>query len=220
MINKNNETGKVFYTEIRLNPPKIRVEFNFQWIFLNVSSILGQEFAEIPQNSCKNNFLLNLLSFSRVLERFFFRKSPKSHKFRVEFHFRWIFPSFSAILGCFFHQEFAYLYFRNLPLPHNDPSNIPDPYVKLYLLPDRHKESKRKTQVMKDNCNPVYDEQFEYVISPGDVNTKKLEVSICTQKGWLSTGGNVMGQVYLTLSDFDLTQTVSGWYDLLPVHRD
>ncbi|XP_039297244.1 extended synaptotagmin-2 isoform X2 [Nilaparvata lugens] len=33
----------------------------------------------------------------------------------------------------------------NLPL--KDPTNIPDPYVKLYLLPDRSKESKRKTEV-------------------------------------------------------------------------
>lgn len=37
------------------------------------------------------------------------------------------------------------LFFRNLP--QKDPSNIPDPYVKLYLLPDRAKETKRKTEV-------------------------------------------------------------------------
>ena len=30
-----------------------------------------------------------------------------------------------------------------------DPSNIPDPYVKLYLLPGRSKESKRRTVVVK-----------------------------------------------------------------------
>jgi hypothetical protein len=28
-----------------------------------------------------------------------------------------------------------------------DPANIPDPYVKLYLLPERAKDSKRKTEV-------------------------------------------------------------------------
>ncbi|CAG2053038.1 unnamed protein product, partial [Timema podura] len=32
----------------------------------------------------------------------------------------------------------------NLPL--RDPANIPDPYVKLYLLPERSKDSKRKTE--------------------------------------------------------------------------
>lgn len=38
-----------------------------------------------------------------------------------------------------------YLYHRNIPL--KDPTNIPDPYVKLYLLPGRAKDSKRKTAV-------------------------------------------------------------------------
>lgn len=35
--------------------------------------------------------------------------------------------------------------FSHLPL--KDPSDIPDPYVKLYLLPERNKDVKRKTQV-------------------------------------------------------------------------
>ncbi|RLU26666.1 hypothetical protein DMN91_000463 [Ooceraea biroi] len=108
----------------------------------------------------------------------------------------------------------------NLPLPQNDPHNIPDPYVKLYLLPDRHKETKRKTAVMKDNCNPIFDEQFEYVISQGDLATRVLEVSVCTQKGWLSTGGNVMGQVHVKLSEIDVSKAITSWYDLQPEIKD
>lgn len=107
-------------------------------------------------------------------------------------------------------------YFSNLPLPLNDPSNIPDPYVKLYLLPDRHKETKRKTAVLKDNCNPVYDEQFEYVVSQGDLNERVLEVSVCTQKAWLSSSNNIMGQVRINLSEIDVTQAFTNWYDLMP----
>lgn len=108
----------------------------------------------------------------------------------------------------------------NLPLPQNDPHNIPDPYVKLYLLPDRHKETKRKTAVMKDNCNPTFDEQFEYVVSQGDLNTRILEVSVCTQKGWLSTGSNVMGQLHLKLSEIDISKAITTWYDLQPEIKD
>lgn len=108
----------------------------------------------------------------------------------------------------------------NLPLPQNDPHNIPDPYVKLYLLPDRHKETKRKTAVIKDNCNPVFDEQFEYVVSQADLNSRTLEVSVCTQKGWLSTGSNVMGQLHLNLSEFDATKSCTCWYDLQPETKD
>ncbi|XP_011062430.1 PREDICTED: LOW QUALITY PROTEIN: extended synaptotagmin-2 [Acromyrmex echinatior] len=108
----------------------------------------------------------------------------------------------------------------NLPLPQNDPHNIPDPYVKLYILPDKHKETKRKTAVIKDNCNPQFDEQFEYVVSQGDLNTRVLEVSVCTQKGWLSTGSNVMGQVHLKLSEINISKTVTSWYDLQPEIKD
>ncbi|EFN72622.1 Extended synaptotagmin-2 [Camponotus floridanus] len=108
----------------------------------------------------------------------------------------------------------------NLPLPQNDPHNIPDPYVKLYLLPDRHKETKRKTAVMKDNCNPTFDEQFEYVVSQGDLNTRILEISVCTQKGWLSTGSNVMGQLHLKLSEIDISKAITTWYDLQPEIKD
>ncbi|XP_044595358.1 extended synaptotagmin-2 isoform X1 [Cotesia glomerata] len=104
----------------------------------------------------------------------------------------------------------------NLPLPLNDPSNIPDPYVKLYLLPDRHKETKRKTAVLKDNCNPIYDEQFEYIVSQGDLNERILEISVCTQKAWLSSSNNIMGQVRINLSEIDVTQAFTNWYDLMP----
>ena len=119
-------------------------------------------------------------------------------------------------------SSFGKIFFlhRNLPLPPNDPHNVPDPYVKLYLLPDRHKETKRKTAVMKDNVNPIYDEQFEYVVSQGDLNTRVLEISVCTQKAWLSTGSNVMGQIYLNLSDMDITRATTSWYDLMPEMKD
>ncbi|PSN49953.1 hypothetical protein C0J52_18192 [Blattella germanica] len=80
-------------------------------------------------------------------------------------------------------------------LPQTDPTNIPDPYVKLYLLPERAKDSKRKTETMKDNCNPIYDETFEYVLSQGELNSRQLEVSVVTRKGWFSSQSPVMGQV-------------------------
>ncbi|XP_014274129.1 extended synaptotagmin-2-B isoform X2 [Halyomorpha halys] len=99
----------------------------------------------------------------------------------------------------------------NLPL--KDPSNIPDPYVKLYLLPERSKDSKRKTETVKDNCNPVYDETFEYVISQGELSTRQLEVTVLTQKTWKSP---VMGQVIINLAELDLNTAVTAWYDLQP----
>lgn len=110
--------------------------------------------------------------------------------------------------------------FSNLPLPSNDQSNVPDPYVKLYLLPDRHKDTKRKTAIVKDNCNPIFDEQFEYTVSQGDINTRTLELSVCTQKGWLSTGNHCIGQTLIKLSEIDFTQSFTNWYDLQPESKD
>lgn len=81
----------------------------------------------------------------------------------------------------------------NIPL--RDPSSIPDPYVKLYLLPGRSKESKRKTSIIKDNCNPVYDASFEYLISIAELRHTALEVTVCTQKGFLSSGSPIIGMV-------------------------
>ncbi|CAH1990506.1 unnamed protein product [Acanthoscelides obtectus] len=99
-------------------------------------------------------------------------------------------------------------------LPHKDPSSIPDPYVKLYLLPERSKDSKRKTQVVKDNCNPAFEEAFEYVINQRDLGGKKLEVTVCTQKQVFYSSGNVLGQVIIDLGKVDLAQPYSSWFDL------
>ncbi|XP_063707613.1 extended synaptotagmin-2 isoform X3 [Culicoides brevitarsis] len=106
----------------------------------------------------------------------------------------------------------------NIPL--KDPSNIPDPYVKLYLLPGRAKESKRKTNVVKDNCDPVYDATFEYIISPAEMNNSELEVTVCTQKGFLG-GSPVIGMVKVPLGNPEVynAQGITTWYDLLHEHK-
>lgn len=74
-------------------------------------------------------------------------------------------------------------------------NSIPDPYVKLYLLPGRAKETKRKTMVVKDSCNPVYDVPFDYFLSPAELSNTELEVTVATQKGFLSGGSPVIGMV-------------------------
>lgn len=41
-------------------------------------------------------------------------------------------------------------------------SAMTDGFVKCYLLPDKSSSSKRKTKVVKNNCNPVWGEAFTY----------------------------------------------------------
>ncbi|XP_031626482.1 extended synaptotagmin-2 isoform X3 [Contarinia nasturtii] len=103
----------------------------------------------------------------------------------------------------------------NIPL--KDPSNVPDPYVKCYLLPARSKESKRKTIIVKDSCDPVYDATFEYIISSAELKNTELEVTVATQKGFLSGGSPIIGMLKLPLDDADITtQGISNFYDLQP----
>ncbi|XP_037892233.1 extended synaptotagmin-2 isoform X3 [Glossina fuscipes] len=106
----------------------------------------------------------------------------------------------------------------NIPL--RDPTNIPDPYVKLYLLPGRSKESKRKTVVVKDNCNPVYDATFEYLISMAELMQSELEVTVCTQKGFLLGGSPIIGMLKISLNETDIIENgLNSWFDLQPEQK-
>ncbi|XP_023313110.1 extended synaptotagmin-2-like isoform X2 [Anoplophora glabripennis] len=54
-------------------------------------------------------------------------------------------------------------------------------YVKVYLLPERNKDVKRKTGVMHSS-NATFDERFEYLVPQGELNSKKLEISVIEEK--------------------------------------
>ncbi|KAK4310041.1 hypothetical protein Pmani_018372 [Petrolisthes manimaculis] len=101
-------------------------------------------------------------------------------------------------------------------LPVEEDGELPDPYVKLYLLPDRSKDSKRKTDVIKDSCNPKYDERFEYALPPNDLTNRTLEVNIVNKKGLrFLQRSPTMGQVLLDCGLLD-DEKVTQWYDLAP----
>ena len=61
-------------------------------------------------------------------------------------------------------------------LPGSDLPDPPDPYVKMYLLPERKSKSKRKTEVVKDSTTPTYDEKFDYDIPVSKIGLTQLEV--------------------------------------------
>ena len=47
---------------------------------------------------------------------------------------------------------------RNLLPIEGDSDNSADPYLKIYILPERSSSSKRKSSVIQNNLNPVFDE--------------------------------------------------------------
>jgi len=51
----------------------------------------------------------------------------------------------------------AIIFFRNL-IP-CDKDSLADPYVRMYVLPDHSSETKRKTKLVKNSLNPVFNER-------------------------------------------------------------
>jgi hypothetical protein len=94
-------------------------------------------------------------------------------------------------------------------LPIEEGGELPDPYVKLYVLPERNK--KHKTEAQKDQCNPLYDERFEFPII--DLRNKTLEITVCDKK-WRKSPK--LGEVLVALDDFQTGNAVTKWYPLNP----
>lgn len=90
--------------------------------------------------------------------------------------------------------------------------NRSDPYVKVYLLPDRTKSGKRKTKVKKNNLNPVFEEVLKFRVTMSELQARVLWLSV-----WHSDifGRNdFLGEVMLQLSECLFKQFEPKWYPL------
>lgn len=100
-----------------------------------------------------------------------------------------------------------------------DSKNLADPYVRMYLLPDKSSSSKKKTKVIKDDLNPVFDETFEYAVSETELARRTLEVTVKNEVGMFSSSKTFMGALLLDLSTLDVSRAVTNWFDLAPEHQ-
>ena len=68
----------------------------------------------------------------------------------------------------------------------------PDPIVKCYLLPDKSSSGKRKVGVIKNQNNPVWEEQLSYekVVLEDIVKERVLEVTVWD---WDKKGSSFIG---------------------------
>ncbi|KAF5300077.1 hypothetical protein FQA39_LY11269 [Lamprigera yunnana] len=90
--------------------------------------------------------------------------------------------------------------------------NRSDPYVKVYLLPDKSKSGKRKTKVKKHTLNPVFDECLKFHISLTGLETRTLWLTV-----WHSDifGRNdFLGEVTMTLENKVFDDPTPKWYNL------
>ncbi|XP_034119478.1 rabphilin-3A [Drosophila albomicans] len=59
-----------------------------------------------------------------------------------------------------------------------DNNGSSDPFVKLQLKPDAHKNKKHKTSVKWRTLNPIYNEEFYFEASPHDLNKEMLILTV------------------------------------------
>uniref|UniRef100_A0A8C7E556 Synaptotagmin 3 n=1 Tax=Naja naja TaxID=35670 RepID=A0A8C7E556_NAJNA len=65
---------------------------------------------------------------------------------------------------------------RALDLPAKDANGFSDPYVKMYLLPDRKK--KFQTKVHRKTLNPIFNETFNFNVPFAELPSRKLHFSV------------------------------------------
>ncbi|CAK9294474.1 unnamed protein product [Gordionus sp. m RMFG-2023] len=91
--------------------------------------------------------------------------------------------------------------------------SVPNPYVKVYLLPDRTRASKRKTRVKHKTGNPIYNEMLEYrPVYIDELRNRSLEIGVYHREIF---GKNVfLGQVIINLNNYKFQDLLPKWYKL------
>lgn len=89
-----------------------------------------------------------------------------------------------------------------------------DPYVRMYLLPDKRRSGRRKTHVSKKTLNPVFDQSFDFSVSLPDVQRRTLDVAVKNSGGFLSKDKGLLGKVLVGLASEELAKGWTQWYDL------
>ncbi|XP_054847690.1 extended synaptotagmin-2 isoform X2 [Eublepharis macularius] len=89
-----------------------------------------------------------------------------------------------------------------------------DPYVRMYLLPDKRRSGRRKTNVLKKNLNPLFDQSFDFSVSLPEVQRRTLDVAVKNSGGFLSKDKGLLGKVLIPLASEELAKGCTQWYDL------
>ncbi|XP_027859335.1 phosphatidylinositol 4-phosphate 3-kinase C2 domain-containing subunit beta isoform X1 [Xiphophorus couchianus] len=89
----------------------------------------------------------------------------------------------------------------------------PDPYVKLYLLPDPQKTGKRKTKAARRTCNPTYNEMLVYDRIPrGDLDQRVIHLRVLSDGSfWENT---LLGETFISLTRLVPGQHWVDWHRL------
>ncbi|XP_005501725.2 synaptotagmin-like protein 5 isoform X1 [Columba livia] len=102
---------------------------------------------------------------------------------------------------------------RNLAVA-DEKKHRTDPYVKAYLLPDKSRQSKRKTKIKSNSTNPEFNETLKYVISHTQLETRTLQLSVWHYDRF---GHNsFLGEVEIPFDSWNFESQGDEWFVLQP----
>uniref|UniRef100_A0A0N5BC53 Synaptotagmin n=1 Tax=Strongyloides papillosus TaxID=174720 RepID=A0A0N5BC53_STREA len=101
-------------------------------------------------------------------------------------------------------------------LPGMDMSGTSDPYVKLYLMPEKKK--KVETKVHRKTLNPVFNETFIFKVPFNEIGNKTLVFAVYDFDRF--SKHDQIGQVLLPLGKIDLGAVIEEWKDIQPPPDD
>lgn len=101
-------------------------------------------------------------------------------------------------------------------LPGMDMCGTSDPYVKVYLMPDKKK--KFETKVHRKTLNPVFNETFNFKLPYAEITTKTLVFAVYDFDRF--SKHDQIGEVRIPLNTIDLAQTIEEWRNLTKVETD
>uniref|UniRef100_A0A672JC86 C2 domain-containing protein n=1 Tax=Salarias fasciatus TaxID=181472 RepID=A0A672JC86_SALFA len=86
-----------------------------------------------------------------------------------------------------------------------------DPFIRLYLLPDKSRTGRRKTGTMKRTLNPVFDQTFEFSVSMVELHRRTLDVAVKNGGSILSKHKGLLGKVLVDLSGDEISKGCTQW---------
>ncbi|KAI1890621.1 hypothetical protein AGOR_G00155550 [Albula goreensis] len=97
-----------------------------------------------------------------------------------------------------------------------DTGGTSDPYVKVFLLPDKKK--KFDTKVHKKTLNPVFNETFIFKVPYQELGGKTLVMSVYDFDRF--SKHDIIGEVKLPMNQVDLGQPIEEWKDLESAEKE
>ncbi|XP_063783468.1 synaptotagmin-1 isoform X2 [Pseudophryne corroboree] len=101
-------------------------------------------------------------------------------------------------------------------LPALDMGGTSDPYVKLFLLPDKKK--KFETKVHRKTLNPVFNEQFTFKVPYSELGGKTLVMTVYDFDRF--SKHDIIGEVKVFMNKIDFGHVTEEWRDLLSAEKE